>query len=61
MAEKDDVCEDCQEPLDLHCDECGDCDCSGDHCFKCGDADCEGECEEDEDEEDEITENKKED
>lgn len=27
MAEE--ICEDCGEDLDLHCDECGDCNCEG--------------------------------
>lgn len=53
MAEdKNEICGDCQEPLDLHCDECGECGCIGDHCYKCGETDCDGECEDDEEEED---------
>lgn len=29
-VDEPEVCEECDEELDLHCDECGECNCSGD-------------------------------
>lgn len=29
LEDSAEVCEDCSEELDLHCDDCGECNCDG--------------------------------